>query len=210
MMMTSRAYFQDAINAIRTIAAGLRVTLPYFFARSVVLQYPDVEPAIAPRFRGFHVYEIERCIACESCARSCPTDCITVARTAPRKMDRERDIATGGAITQFSIDHSTCLFCALCVEVCPTGCLSMGALHDNSCYRRQNVTVDYVGLAKAGRRTIEPIWLTKPKLPEWAVRVRDHWREAGSDRRELMAHAHDPEFCRNLARRVPSTPEKEK
>jgi len=208
--MISSEYFQDALNAIRTIAAGLRVTLPYFFAHSIVLQYPEIEPAIQPRFRGFHAYEIERCIACESCARVCPADCITVARTAPRKLDKERDIAVGGAVTEFRIDHSTCLFCALCVEVCPTACLTMGALHDNSCFQRDDLVADYVQLAKAGRRTIEPIWLTKPKLPEWAAKVRDHWRNIGSARRELMVHADDPEFCRELAQKAPSTPEKEK
>lgn len=208
--MFSTAYFQNALKAIRTIAAGLRVTLPYFFARSIVLQYPEVEPALQPRFRGFHAYEIERCIACESCARICPADCITVARTGPRKLDKERDIAVGGAVTQFSIDHSTCLFCALCVEVCPTACLTMGALHDNSCYRREDMLADYVALAKAGRRTVEPIWLTKSRLPDWAAQVRDHWRNLGNDKRELMARADDAEYCRNLVRKAPATLEKGK
>lgn len=203
-------YFHNALNAIRTIAAGLRVTLPYFFARSIVLQYPEVEPAIQTRFRGFHAYEIERCIACEACARICPADCITVARTGPRKLDKARDIAVGGAVTEYRIDHSTCLFCALCVEVCPTACLTMGNLHDNSCFRREELIVDYIALAKAGRRTIEPIWLTKPKLPVWAAKVRDHWRNLGSDRRELMARADDPEYCRSLAKMAAAAPEKEK
>lgn len=208
--MNCSEYFQNALNAIRTIAAGLRVTLPYFFARSIVLQYPEVEPAVQPRFRGFHAYEIERCIACEACARICPADCITVARSAPRKMDKERDIAVGGAVTQFSIDHSTCLFCALCQQVCPTGCLTLSTLHDNSCYRRADLMADYIALAKAGRRTIEPIWLTKPKLQEWAAKVRGHWRNLDSDRRELMACADDPDYCRSLAKMAAAEPEREK
>ena len=208
--MISSRYIEDALNAIRTIAAGLRVTLPYLFARSIVVQYPEVEPTLQPRFRGFHSYEIERCIACEACARICPVDCITVSRTAARKMDKERDIAVGGAITEYRIDHSTCLFCALCVEVCPTGCLKMGNIHDNSCYRRDDLTADYVKLAKAGRRTIEPIWLMKEKLPAWAARVRDQWKAVESDRYELMVHSDDPDFCRSLAQKATTPPEGEK
>lgn len=206
----SSQYFQDVLRAIRTIAAGLRVTLPYFFARSIVVQYPEVEPTLQPRFRGFHAYEIERCIACEACARICPADCITVGRTAPRKMDKERDIAVGGAVTDYRIDHTTCLFCALCVEVCPTACLKMGTLHDSSCYRRDEMIADYVELAKAGRRTIEPIWLMKPKLPAWAARVRGYWKNLDSDKHELMVHADNPEFCRRLAQKKTSMSRKEK
>ncbi len=203
-------YFKDIYDAVRTISAGLKVTLPYFFARGVVVQYPDVEPALQPRFRGFHVYRIEQCIACEACSKICPVDCIAVAKTGPRKMDKARNIAVGGAVTEYTINHGTCLFCALCVDVCPTGCLQMGAIHDNSCYRRDDLITNYVLLAKAGRRTVEPIWLMKEKLPAWAVKVRDFWKDLDSDKRELMAHASDPEYCRELVQKDASVSENEK
>ena len=195
-------YFSHMYRAMRTVAAGLRVTLPYHFARTVVVQYPDVEPALQPRYRGFHTYQIERCIACEACAKGCPAECIDVGKTGPRKMDKVRDLAVGGAITRYKIDYSTCLFCGLCVEVCPTQCLNMGSIHDDSCYRREDLVVDFVRLAKEGRRTIEPIWLTKAILPAWAVRVRDHWRGLDPDKREWMARADDPEYCADLARQT--------
>jgi NADH-quinone oxidoreductase subunit I len=191
-------YFKNIYQAIRTIAAGLRVTLPYNYARTVVVQYPDVPPVLQERYRGFHAYQIERCIACEACAKACPADCITVGKTAVRKMDKTRDIAVGGAITEYKINHSTCLLCGLCTEVCPTDCLKMGPLHDNSCYARADLITDYVKLAKEGRRTINPLWLLKDKLPAWAQKVREHWATLDTDRRELMAGADDPEYCRKL------------
>jgi len=203
-------YFRDIYDAVRTISAGLKVTLPYFFARGVVVQYPDVEPALQPRFRGFHVYRIERCIACEACAKICPVDCISVGKTGPRKMDKIRDIAVGGAVTEYTINHGACLFCALCIDVCPTGCLQMGPIHDNSCYRRDDLITDYVALAKSGRRTVEPIWLMKENLPAWAEKVRDFWNTLDSDKREFMARANDPEYCRELAQKETSSSEKEK
>ena len=194
-------YFHNIYRAISTVAVGLRVTLPYFFARSVVVQYPEVEPVLQPRYRGFHRYEIERCIACEACANICPADCITVAKTKPRKLDRSRDVAVGGAITEYRINHGSCLFCGLCIEVCPTQCLKMGSIHDHSCYRRDDLITDYVELAKAGRRTIEPIWLMKTTLPRWASRIRDYWRNLDIDKRELMARADDPDYCGQLAQK---------
>ena len=144
-------YFYNIYQAIRTISTGLRITLPYFIARGVVVQYPNVKPVLQPRFRGFHSYQIERCIACEACAKICPVDCITVNKTARRKMDRTRDVAIGGAMTAYKIDHGICLFCGLCVEVCPTQCLKMGSLHDHSCYISDDLITDYIELAKAGR-----------------------------------------------------------
>jgi len=195
-------YFKNILQAIRTIATGLRVTLPYNFARTVVVQYPDVEPVLQPRYRGFHVYQIERCIACEACVKNCPVDCISLEKTGPRKLDKTRDIAVGGAITAYTINHSTCLLCGLCTEVCPTQCLTMGSIHDNSVYQREDLITDYVKLAQEGRRTIEPIWLRKSKLPAWAQRVRDYWRNLDLDKRQVMAKSNDPAYCKNLAEEV--------
>lgn len=192
-------YFKNIYRAIRTIASGLRVTLPYCFARTVVVQYPDVAPVVKERTRGFHVYQIERCVACEACVKACPSASISVAKTGPRKLDKARNIAVGGAITEYTINHSTCLFCGLCTEICPTECLKMGPIHDHSCYAREDLMTDYVALAKAGRRTIEPIWLRTSNSPEWLRTLREHFRTLDLDKRELMAHADDADYCRRLS-----------
>jgi len=195
-------YFRNIYRAVRTVAAGLWVTLPYHFARTVVVQYPDVQPTLQGRYRGFHVYQIERCLACEACAKACPAGCICLGKSGPRKLDKSRDLAVGGAITEYKIDYNTCLFCGLCTEVCPTECLQMGSIHDNSCYRREDLLADFIQLAKEGRRTIEPIWLRKAELPGWAARVRDSWRGLDQDKREWMARADDPQYCAELAQQA--------
>jgi NADH-quinone oxidoreductase subunit I len=195
-------YFRNIIQAVRTVAAGLRVTLPYHFARTVVVQYPEAEPTVQDRSRGFHVYQIERCIACEACAKICPAGSIRVGKSGPRKIDKTRDLAVGGAITEYQIDYNTCLFCGMCAEVCPTACLQMGSIHDHSCYRREDLKADFVQLAKQGRRTIEPIWLARAKGSGWAARAREHWRNLDQDRREWMARADDPQYCAELAQQV--------
>lgn len=180
-------YFANFWQAIKTVAAGMRITLPYHFARSVAVQYPDVPPMVQERFRGFHRYEIERCIACEACAKACPMDCISMAKTAPRKLDKVRNLATGGLITKYQIDYRTCMFCAQCEEVCPTDCLHMGPVHDASCYDRADLLADFVELAKQGRRSIEPIWMAKKNPPAWVQERKAAGIETEPARRELMS-----------------------
>jgi len=196
-------YFGTVYRAIRTVCAGLRVTMPYFGARTVVVQYPEVAPVSKDRFRGFHTFEIERCIGCEACARSCPVECISVGRSGARKYDKKEGVATGGAITTYKIDYNMCLFCGLCTEVCPTQCLTMGRIHDGSCYDRGDLVVDFVELSRRGRRTIEPIWLKKPGKREWAGEIDRVWSDKLDERvRELMVGASDPEYCKALAEKV--------
>ncbi len=75
-MATPREYFKNIFDTVRTIAIGMRITLKYCFARTVTLQYPDVGPALQPRYRGVHGIEAEKCIACDQCANACPVDSI--------------------------------------------------------------------------------------------------------------------------------------
>ena len=58
------------------IAAGMWLTLKYFFRRKVTLNYPHEKGPLSPRFRGEHVLRRypngeERCIACKLCIPAC-------------------------------------------------------------------------------------------------------------------------------------------
>ena len=180
----------------------MRISLKYCFAKTVTLQYPDVAPALMPRFRGFHFFEIEKCIACDLCAKACPVDCIYIEKTGPRKIDKKTNIAAGGQMTRYAIDYSKCMFCALCVDPCPTDCIHMGNIHDMSGYTRESMIVEFTDLAKLGLQTPQPLWMEKDKLPDWAARRKQEWIDfeqssdkltgANTRRREVMAEAVDP------------------
>lgn len=188
MSLGLRAYFRGIWRGVRTIAAGMRLTLRYHFAAPITRQYPDAPPALAPRFRGFHWFEIEKCIACDLCAKACPVDCIYIEKTAPRKIEKESGIARGGALHRFAIDYAKCMFCALCIEPCPTDCIHMGDVHDLSAYDRHGMIVEFTELAKDGLQTPMPFWLRRDDLPPWAEDLKRRWIERGIPlRHEMLA-----------------------
>jgi NADH-quinone oxidoreductase subunit I len=184
-----RGYFYNVYSALRTVLIGMRITLRYCFAKTITVQYPDVAPTLQPRTRGFHWYEIEKCIACDQCAKACPVDCIYIEKTGPRKIDKESGVAKGGAMTRYAIDYSKCMFCALCVPPCPTDCIHMGNLHDLSGYDRESMIVEFTELAQKGLQTPQPLWMRKDRLPEWAARTKQAWVDKGMPARQKMLDA---------------------
>jgi NADH-quinone oxidoreductase subunit I len=172
-----RDYFRNIWQTLTTILVGMRISLKYCFAKPVTLQYPDMAPALQPRYRGIHYFEIEKCIACDLCAKACPVDCIYIEKTGPRKIDKETNVAVGGAIVRYAIDYAKCMFCALCVDPCPTDCIHMGNLHDMSAYTREDMIVEFQELAKQGLQTPQPLWMQKDDLPDWAEKRKKEWEE---------------------------------
>lgn len=184
-----RRYFRDIYRALSTIIIGLRITLRYSLAQTITLQYPDAAPALQPRFRGIHFFEIEKCIGCDMCAKACPVDCIYIEKTGPRKIDKSTGVARGGALQRFAIDYSKCMFCALCVEPCPTDCIHMGDVHDMSGYDRNSMIVEFTDLAQQGLQTPQPLWMRKERLPAWAEARKRAWVERGRPLRDEMVLA---------------------
>ena len=184
-----RDYFYNIYSTVRTCLIGMRITLKYCFARTITVQYPDVAPTLQPRFRGFHWYEIERCIACDMCARACPVDCIYIEKSAPRKIDKASGVAVGGAMQRYAIDYAKCMFCGLCTTPCPTDCIHMGDVHDMAAYDRQSMTVEFTDLAKKGLRTVQPLWMQKEKLPRWAAETRQAWLDKAAPAQDKMLTA---------------------
>jgi len=159
--MNAKTYFQNIYDNVSSIVIGMRITLKYCFQKTVTVQYPEQRLTFAPRYRGIHEFEADKCIACDMCAKACPVDCIYIDKTATRKIDKATGKVTGGELVRFAIDYSKCLFCALCTEPCPTDCIHMGKLHDLSSYSRDGVVVEFVELNKLGMHTPIPLWMER-------------------------------------------------
>lgn len=114
---------------------GLAVTLKYNLSKNITLRYPDEEKWIPyKRWRGAHTlnrdeYGRELCVACELCAKACPTQCITVV---PMEDDTGRGIADRVAKV-WKVDLVRCLFCGYCEDACPTRALRLGRDYELSC-----------------------------------------------------------------------------
>ncbi|MBI5560823.1 MAG: 4Fe-4S binding protein [Deltaproteobacteria bacterium] len=111
------------------------VTLRYNLSKSVTVRYPDTEKWVPfPRYRGVHTLNRdekgrELCVACELCARACPTKCITVV---PMEDDTGRGIADRVAKV-WKVDLVRCLFCGYCEDACPTFALRLGKDYERAC-----------------------------------------------------------------------------
>ena len=88
-------------------------------------------------FRSIHVYEKDKCIACDMCAAACPVDCIYIESIGKGK---------NAQMTRYEIDYNRCMFCALCVEPCPTSCIHMGQTYDLSRYDSTACSIEFVKL----------------------------------------------------------------
>jgi NADH-quinone oxidoreductase subunit I len=167
-LMTVGEYFRDISDTVRSVAVGMRITLHYLFVKPVTVNYPEKRISFAPRYRGIHEFELNKCIACDLCAKACPVDCIYIEKTGPRRIDKTTGLVDesdpkNGKLTRFAIDYSKCLFCALCTEPCPTDCIHMGKLHDLSGYSRAEAVVEFHELDKEGLRTPIPLWMQRNK-----------------------------------------------
>lgn len=77
---------------------------------------PGARPG-APRYRGFHKNDIDKCIGCGTCAEIC--------QNATIDMVPVRDAKDGDSGLRPRVDYGRCCWCALCVDICPSGSLTM-------------------------------------------------------------------------------------
>lgn len=73
----------------------------------------------APRYRGFHVNDVEKCVGCGTCEMICQNhaiDMVPVEGLQPKDGD-------SGLRPRF--DYGRCCWCALCVDICTTRSLRM-------------------------------------------------------------------------------------
>ena len=93
------------------------------FTKSATRLYPKETRETFERARGELFNEIRGCTFCKTCARKCPSQCITVD--------------TKGATWQY--DPFACIFCGICVENCPEKCL-----HQKQDYRKPSTGKEVV------------------------------------------------------------------
>ncbi|MDZ7759438.1 MAG: 4Fe-4S binding protein [Desulfovermiculus sp.] len=136
------AKFRDTIMGLWSLLVGLKVTAGNFARPQVTVHYPRQTVPSLEGYRG-HIELVplednpfkSKCIACYTCARTCPSACISLTATKPKKKEADQestDSETGEKskgkkakpeLESFVLDFNYCCLCGLCVQTCPAGAL---------------------------------------------------------------------------------------
>ncbi len=123
---------------MKGILKGMNLTLKHLFRKPITLQYPHERREIK-RFRGMHVLDKEKCIACRLCEMTCPNNAITIELKEGR--EKSRNIEDYNYI----VDIGRCLWCGFCEEVCPRNALMMTADYELSVYNKNELKINLSG-----------------------------------------------------------------
>ena len=113
---------RELLSGFGSLLTGMRITLQQFFKPEVTVHYPHETLKMPKRYRGHIVLVREPqtgkslCVACKSCEKACPSDCIVV-EGIKREGEKRK------SVTEFKLDFTKCSLCGSCVEVCPTDAL---------------------------------------------------------------------------------------
>ena len=84
----------------------IKQVLESIFKKPATEKYPFIKEAPPKSFRGKLKFYPQKCIGCKMCVRDCPSNAITITKTAEGKFVCD-------------IDLSKCIYCAQCVDTCP-------------------------------------------------------------------------------------------
>jgi NADH-quinone oxidoreductase subunit I len=135
--------FRDTLMGLWSLLVGLKVTAVNFASPEVTVHYPR---QVVPSLEGYrgHIELVpnpdqphkSKCIACNTCVRTCPGACISLTASKPKKKEADSKDSTGSEsgenpkakkakpeLESFVLDFNYCCLCGLCVQNCPTGAL---------------------------------------------------------------------------------------
>ncbi|MFP4664845.1 MAG: FAD-dependent oxidoreductase [Bacteroidales bacterium] len=73
----------------------------------------------APRYRGFHQNDVEKCIGCGACSDICENEAISLVPV------ESIETTDGDSGLRPMVDYGRCCWCALCVDICSTDSLKL-------------------------------------------------------------------------------------
>ncbi len=144
-----KQHFKDIVSGFGSLLTGMRITLQQFFKSEVTVHYPHEVLPLPKRYRG-HIVLVRDpvtgkslCVACKSCEKACPSECIAV-EGIKREGEKKK------SVTDFKLNFTTCSLCGSCVEVCPTEALQFSRLYNLASTRKEDFyQIDLVSSVEA-------------------------------------------------------------
>ncbi len=104
-------------KAVRHAAAIGVAVKESVYPLTATVQYPRQRKKMPDNFRGYILFDPEKCINCWECAFICPANAIRM-KEAPNKKYYP------------TIDYGRCIFCHFCIDSCSGGALRATKIHD--------------------------------------------------------------------------------
>ncbi|MBS7288102.1 MAG: NADH-quinone oxidoreductase subunit I [Candidatus Freyarchaeota archaeon] len=107
--------------------------LKHLLKKPATVFYPFEKLPVPERYRGRHIYHVNRCNGCSLCARDCPTGAITMVPDIRPEGQRTK---TGKRPRIFL---AACMFCGQCVLSCPNNAIEMTGDYELAAYSKDEM-----------------------------------------------------------------------
>lgn len=140
----------EGVNPIKYLVAlvlGHITIFKHLFKLPVTLEYPEKKKKLNDKFRGEHALCVEKCTACGTCQRVCPsfgTIEITKAKSEDGKFYPK----------EYTVDLGKCIFCGNCEQYCPFGAIKMTQNYELANDQKSSLKLDINTLKKNYSDTI--------------------------------------------------------